>query len=348
MDVGRVQEPEVRHVALACARNRVQSKDEPMGCGGEALTDLLDADDTRASPDQARPEPPAAESGEPLAIDAIVAAKVSFAAQQNAVPTLKELRLANLRGVEAQALRLEIEADPPVFASRRWRFDRIAPGDEAHVRDRDLALNAGYLQQLSEAVRATVTLRAREDRDDAPVLVERRFPVEVLARNEWGGAGAQPELLAAFVLPNDPVVSRVLKRASEILRQAGRPEGLDGYQAKTKIRAYELVSAIWSAVAGLRLTYAEPPASFELQGQKVRSPSAAVESGLATCLDTAVLFAAALEHAGLYPELVMTKGHAFAGVWLQPQEFATLMVEDGASLRNGSPWTSWWCSRPRL
>jgi hypothetical protein len=68
-------------------------------------------------------------------------------------------------------------------------------------------------------------------------------------------------------------------------------------------------------------------------GQKVRTPGQIVDGGLATCLDTALLFAAALEQAGLYPVVVVAEGHAFVGVWLQPQEFATLLVPDAAALR---------------
>ena len=180
-----------------------------------------------------------------------------------------------------ERLRLEVEADPPVFAAHTWRFDRLGGFADAGVRERDLHLNAAYLQQLSEAVRASVVFRASEDREGAPVLAERRFPIEILARSEWGGGIAQPELLAAFVMPNDSAINRILKRASEVLARAGKRDALDGYQAGSRTRAYELASAIWSAVAGLKLTYAEPPASFETQGQKVRTPSALVEAGLA-------------------------------------------------------------------
>ncbi len=268
-----------------------------------------------------------------LAIDAVVAPKVSFATHQNAVPVLRELRVVNLGGQPVDDIVLTIEADPPIFAPHEWRFDRIATGGEVHVEKRDLALNAGLLLQLTEAIRTTVTLRAYTGSVDGALLTERQIPVEVLARNEWGGGGSMPELLAAFVLPNDPAINRVLKAASDVLRMGGKRESLEGYQSKSRTRVHDLASAIWSAVAGLRLTYAEPPASFELQGQKVRSPSAVLDGGLATCLDTAVLFAAALEQAGLYPVLVLTEGHAFAGVWLQPQEFATLLVPDAAALR---------------
>src|SRR5690606_23969792 len=53
----------------------------------------------------------------------------------------------------------------------------------------------------------------------------------------------------------------------------------------------------------------------------------------ATCLDAAVLFAAALEQAGLHPLIVFTKGHALCGLWLQPQELPSLLSDDATELR---------------
>lgn len=270
-----------------------------------------------------------APSGAALAIDAVIAPKLSFASHQSDVPVLRDLRLMNLGEAPLANIVVEVSADPPVFEPASWRLDRIAPGGEARIAKRDLRLNANLLFQLTEAVRASVTVRAMAEGVEAVRL----FPVELLARNEWGGAAAMPELLAAFVLPNDPAVSKLIKAAGDVLRNAGCRDSIEGYQSQSRTRVYELVSAVWSAVSALRLTYAEPPASFEWQGQKVRSPSQILETGLGTCLDTAVLFAAVLEQAGLYPVIVLTKGHAFAGVWLQPQEFATLLVDEAAALR---------------
>ena len=98
-------------------------------------------------------------------------------------------------------------------------------------------------------------------------------------------------------------------RAIRTLRLMGMPA--------VRKRAWELTSAIWAAVARMKLDYALPPASFEQTGQKVRSPSHVTEHGLATCFDLALFFCAAIEQAGLNPVLVFTKGHAFAGVLAQ-------------------------------
>ncbi len=264
-------------------------------------------------------------------IDATVSSKIGFASHQNAVPVLREARIENGTAEVVEGLRLVLSADPGFVSPKTWRIDRLSPGDDLHVADRDITLDAGLLRDLSECVRGTVSLHLYSAGGDE--LAVSRHPVELLAHNEWGGLGAMAELLPAFVMPNDPAVDRVLKAASNVLRRAGKPDGLDGYTSGKRERVWELTSAIWSAIAGLGISYALPPASFERAGQKIRSPGTIIEGGVATCLDTALLFAAALEQAGLNPMVVFTQGHAFAGVWLQPVEFANLLTDEAAALR---------------
>lgn len=264
-------------------------------------------------------------------IDAVVAAKLGFASHQNAVPLLRELKVGMEGARAAERLSLRLAADPPFVRPKTWALDRLSPGDALAVADRDVQLDAALLGGLTESVTGCVTLTLVGA--DGAELASVTQAVELLAHNEWGGLGAMAELLPAFVMPNDPAVDRVLKAASDALRAAGKPGGLDGYEAKDRTRVWQLASAIWAAVAGLRLSYALPPASFERAGQKVRTPGAILEGRVATCLDTALLFAAALEQAGLNPLVVFTRGHAFTGVWLQPVEFGALLTDEGAALR---------------
>jgi hypothetical protein len=142
-----------------------------------------------------------------------------------------------------------------------------------------------------------------------------------------------PELLPAFCMPNDPAVDKVLKSTSDVLQRAGKKTGIDGYESRSRSRTWELASALWSATAGLGLSYTLHPASFEIEGQKIRTPTAILEGRLATCLDTSMLFTSAMEQAGLNPLIILTKGHAFVGVWLQPQEFSQLTTDEAAAVR---------------
>ncbi|RZP20604.1 MAG: DUF3320 domain-containing protein [Erythrobacter sp.] len=260
-----------------------------------------------------------------------VAEKIGFVSQQNAVPPLRGISITNERDESIEKAVLTLETDPGFLAPRTWQIDHIAAGETLHILDQRVNISASYTKGLSESERGTISLKLCDQ--DGQLLALHDAPTKLLASDQWGGTDAMPELLAAFVMPNDPAVDKVLKAASDALRRAGRPSGIDGYESGDRTRVYECASAIWTAVAGLKLSYALPPASFERSGQKVRTPRAIFDGRIATCLDTALLFAAALEQARLNPLIVLTEGHAFVGCWLQPQEFAQLVTDEVGIVR---------------
>lgn len=267
-----------------------------------------------------------------LRVEATLITKLNLADYQNAVPMLRELSIINDTAREAKDLELRIASMPGFVKPKIWRIDAVAAGSRCRIPDLDVQLDGTLLTRLTEAEQAVVTLTLRYRDDASPDLAQHERTVELLPRNQWGGLSHLPDLVAAFVQPNEPAVERLLKQAAEVLRKNGKSPALDGYKGGSK-RAWELSSAIWSAVAAMGLDYALPPASFEHTGQKVRGPGQIAESGLATCLDLALLFCAAIEQAGLNPLLVFTKGHAFAGVWLRCEEFSSTVVDDVTALR---------------
>jgi very-short-patch-repair endonuclease len=265
---------------------------------------------------------------EGLRVSFAFAPKVSLALHQNAVPLLRELTVENRGRSPVENVVVTLASEPSFLIPRTWRIAAIGPGQRYHVTDRDVQLDAGHLARLTEAetISAMCAARAGEQMDEA------RSSFELLPRNQWGGIGHVPEMVAAFVQPNDPAVDRILKSAAETLERFGLPRALDGYKGGPK-RAWEIASAIWTSIGGLGLDYALPPASFEQAGQKVRSPTQILDGGLATCLDTTLLFAACLEQAGLHPIVVFTRGHAFAGLWLKSEDFTNAAVDDVTALR---------------
>ena len=265
-----------------------------------------------------------------IALKASVAKLVSFAMHQASVPVVGELVVRNDGDDTIDALTVELSCEPAVIAPRRWVIDRVRAQTVVSPADRTVTLDGGMLYKLTERIRANITIRLLRG---AEVLDSYATEIVALARHEWGGSISTPELLAAFVTPNDPGVSEILRDASDKLREHGREPSLEGYQSRSKDRVWEIASAIWSAVVARRLIYAEPPASFESHGQRIRLPSEVLGQRLATCLDTAVLFAAALEQAGLRPLLALTRGHALTGVWLQPATLLGVTTQDPSDLR---------------
>lgn len=171
------------------------------------------------------------------------AAKLNFAAHQSAFPLLRELRVENLEaGERIDDLTLMLGANPAFVREKKWPVDRIDPGGLVTIGDRDLEVDGGFLLGLTESLRGDLGFRLEKNGE---TLAELSQPVELLAYNEWGGAGFMPELLAAFSMPNDPAVDRILRSASEVLRRSGKQDQIDGYVSRSRQRVWEIASAIY-------------------------------------------------------------------------------------------------------
>jgi len=264
-----------------------------------------------------------------IQIQAILAPKFNLAHLQNSVPVLLELVLINDGDQNFSDLTLTLSSTPSFLKIKTWHIDAVSSGQKFHISDRDVQLDGALLGRLneSEMAQVSVTLTSK----DEPVA-DCEQTIELLPRTQWSGIGHMPEMVAAYVQPNDPQVERLLKKAAAILRHYKKDAALDGYAGGPK-RAWELASAIWAAIGSMGLDYALPPASFEYTGQKIRNPRQVANAGLATCLDSTLLICAALEQCGLNPLIVFTRGHSFAGVWLKNEEFSNVVVDDITALR---------------
>jgi len=273
------------------------------------------------------PEPP---RPGPVELRVELDRRVNWAMQQNDVPLVKAVRVENLGAEPIPDLELHIRAEPD-FASEWCRpLGRLAPGASCQLEDVDLVLSPTYLSEVVERVAGLLRFELRQG--DA-LLAERTEAVELLARDEWSGLGSLPEILAAFVCPNHPAVEAILGEAARVLgRWTGDPS-LSGYQTQERERVAVQAAAIYEALREQDVTYTNPPASFEDQGQKVRLPDRIMETRLATCLDLTLLAAACLEQAGLHPLLLLVPGHAFAGVWLLEECFPEPATDDGLRVR---------------
>ena len=266
-------------------------------------------------------------------IAAVFNEKLNLASYQNAVPVLRELIISNTGNTPLKALTLCIQSEPPFFKPGKWTIDLIEPGQNYSIDHRDLPLDGALFSRLTEAEFASVKLTLTAGNAPDLPLTHLQSPIELLPRNHWTGISIQPEMISAFVQPNDPIIDRILKKAADVLHTQNKNAALNGYE-DGPTHAWEIASAIWTAIASLSLDYAFPPASFEQLGQKVRGPSQIIETGLATCLDLSLLFAAAFEQAGLNSLIIILDGHAFAGCWVRKDEFSSTVVDDASLIRN--------------
>lgn len=259
------------------------------------------------------------------------AAKLNFACHQSSFAYLQDLRIENNDpNTQLDDVLVTLSANPNFLKPKSWILDRIGPEGIRPINDRDIRLDGDFLLNIADSVSGVVTVKAEQG---GSVIAETHKSVELLAYNEWGGSGFMPNLLAAFSMPNDPAVDRILRDASLILRRGGKPDGIDGYGSRSRERVWEIASAIYAAICNLGITYAVPPASFERDGQKIRLPTQILNNKVATCLDLTMLFASALEQAGLYPIVALPHEHAIVGVWLQPEDLSSIVIDEAEVLR---------------
>lgn len=201
-------------------------------------------------------------------IHASLAPKLNLAFYQNSVPILRELVVINGGDEPLKNVELGLISEPEFIKPKNWRIDVVDAGQNYHITNLDLALDGALLGRLTEAeiAQSRFILKA-----DGNIIARLDKQIELLPRNQWGGMGHMPEIIAAFVQPNEPAVEQLLKKAAEILRKHGKSGMLNGYQGGPK-GAWELAAAIWSAIGSMGLDYSLPPASFEQTGQKIRKP----------------------------------------------------------------------------
>ena len=256
--------------------------------------------------------------------------RVNFASAQNDVAIIERLEVDNRTEEALTDVRITLRAAPPIIREKVWTIDRIGSEEKFAVRDISTPLDIEHLAGLDEAELGELEFRV--EAKGRPTIID-KCRIDLLARDEWGGVRDMAQILAAFVSPNEPAVAGLVKDAARLLESTGHDGSMNGYQSGDPRRAYLLAASIWSAVTGLGLTYAEPPASFERNGQKIRGPGRITNEGLAACLDSTLLLAAAFEAAGLNPVVLFSHGHAWVGVWLCKKDFGHVTEPDVVAVR---------------
>jgi len=250
---------------------------------------------------------------------------VNFAMQQNYVPIVRKIVIHNQSEAETGRMKVSVKTDPDI--AEEWSIE-IEPlrGNDEHILDNiNLQLSALKLYELTERVNGALIVTVVSDMEE---LACNRYNVAFLSHDEWSGANSYPEFLAAFVTPNHPYITEILKNAEVLLNKWTGSPSFTGYQSKNSNNVLKQMAAIYGALQLEQITYCAPPASFEEDGQKVRLCNTIREQKLGTCLDLSLLYGGCLEAVGLNPIIVFFKGHAFVACWLEDESFAECIQDD--------------------
>lgn len=217
--------------------------------------------------------------------------------------------------LQGAVLRVDVVSAVGSHGGPRELHVDLAAGKPTILRDVDLALDPASMLTVDDQRPGRIEAVLH---DAAGEVIAKGFTeVNILAANQWKATPLQLglEMLAAHVQPNATAISGLMPDVSDRLNAATGRSAIDGYQSENPERADAIAQAVYDAMRARGIRYAEPPASWGLDGQKIRTPQEVLDGRLGTCLDTAVTMAAALEQAGINTTLWVLKGHALLGYW---------------------------------
>jgi hypothetical protein len=221
-----------------------------------------------------------------------------------------------MRDVELE-VQLHLGAD-----SAPWRMKTDLANPVENFSDKIKApLTSALGRGLRESVRTTLYVLVRWQNHD---IVRQTHPVTLLAVDEWKDDETSRIWLPSFVLSRDPQVEKIIDAAHRYLMvlEDDAGAGFVGYESgadNADERAEEVdlqVQAVWfSLLHDLPLGYINPPPTFAMASQRLRTPTDILRGRRGTCIDLTLLLAACLEYLDIYPVLFLLKGHAFPGYW---------------------------------
>lgn len=230
---------------------------------------------------------------------------------------------------DLENLNLQISSSLGIFETYNVYIDQLKKNSLYKISLFNFVFDNALLKSLSEKDLDTVTVDVFQHNGS---LFRQNFSIEVLPVDYFGGLQSFPQLLAAYVTPNNSLIYKIKSDAIKILEQNNLNPSFEAYQSKDKERVLQMVSAIYKSIQNLELIYSSMPPSFEETGQRIRLIDQVLETKFGNCIDISLLFAACLEAINLNPILLMTKGHAFVGVWLDDQRFDAMVNFDQTAI----------------
>lgn len=172
------------------------------------------------------------------------------------------------------------------------------------------------MRSLRESVKTTITAKVSWGNR---VIYHKTHPITLLAIDEWKDDDDNRMWLPSFVQPGDRAVLKVIEAAQRYLGAISDDfvsAGFDGYQSEDPEFVDIQARAIWTAIVQeFELSYINPPPSFVLSSQRLRTPGSVLAGRRGTCIDLAVLYAACLEFVNIHPLMILLSGHAFPAYW---------------------------------
>ena len=256
---------------------------------------------------------------------------INYSIYHNQTPTCLKCTLTNKD--QETWKEVEITVSGTELTTQKFTIDQVPPEQETAIEGMTLSPIVEHLLELTEPITSSFMVRISIA---GTLAFEKEFPLYLMAFDQWCGTSIRPELLASFVTPNHPLLSRVITHGAVHLERFSGSAAFDEYQTQNPNRVRMQVAALFEALREEGLIYTSVPPSFEDYGQRIRLADKVLNEKLGTCMDLTLLFASCLEAVGIHPLLVLTKGHIFVGAWLVDSIYSSAVSDDVSFLRKES------------
>lgn len=292
-------------------------------------------------PKKAKPVPNAAAQ---MFVDPKVVAEINYSLLHNEQPIFRSFLIHRVK--DGPPLQVDVTVELNVgMDSYPFRATEVLDREPLSLTEKvKIPLTSSLARSLRERVQSTLYLKVAVGEE---IVHQQTNRVTLLPIDEWSDDESRPTAkdpadkrsvwLPSFVLPRDPSVARIIDSAQRYLMalQDAPDAGFDGYQQidqndlSTRSFVDRQVQAIWCALSyEWELSYINPPPSYSLRTQRLRTPSDVLAGKRGTCIDLALLFAACLEYIDIYPSLILLKGHAFPAYWRSDGAHESFVLAD--------------------
>ena len=182
---------------------------------------------------------------------------VNYAMARAGLKTCVSCVVENCDEIDWQDITLQVSGEMIDFSE--IHLETITAGSRVQIEQLRIEAKKDVLLSSTEATDTMFTLKLSIGGEEQ---MRQELPIRMLAYEEWAGIGIMPALLAAFVTPNHPLLSRVITEAAKYLERWTGSSSMDAYQTQDRNRVRMQVASIYEALRGEGIVYSEPMASF--------------------------------------------------------------------------------------
>ena len=112
-------------------------------------------------------------------------------------------------------MELDHKCKPRICKFWNQRIEVLPKGGSIEIEVKGLILSSNFLSSLTEKIVGELVLEVSTIEKK---LFNKIFDIDILTFDQWNGIGTLPEMLAAFITPNHPELSKIIVSASVILK----------------------------------------------------------------------------------------------------------------------------------